>query len=511
MPGAENGIAHDLPIACLFIARIGRSFGPVNDGGGAMGRLLRLLLTAPFWVHLLLAGGLAYWTHTVLAQKEAFDLALTQLAKAEPPAEVPITAYQPPPSLDLPVEVNLRAQIAVNHNTQVRRAIYGVPISDQTMYVLVAPDAPPDTASATTQAYGAIVLRPDQQTDFATWVRQAMQREEMGPVGPVLAISGLLTTPSNIPHLEKSLADLGLRQTEGFVYIAPFLHGRAAALSAPPAQQKAPSLVAFWPSLLFAAIGLVRLVSGQIVTALRPGAGGAAKSCVPEPRLHAAPPTASASRPAGDVRRIRLPHLVALVGLCLILFAVGNMMPAPDLSVLRNPFPPVAGGNAADQKPKAVVNAKSPANDQSAAGRMVKVPRVKVTRPAAAIDGATKTVLPDTAFATAPASEDGADQPALPQTAVQTAVQMAKPLPSADLPASSASLPWTPVAAVAQLRDRAVTMPPSLRWVLVALLGLVPVTLMMRIGLGRVRGRRADPFKRLLQQRQAEMTRPAQS
>lgn len=216
-------------------------------------RLFAMVLMAPFWVHLLFAGGvLAFgqYSHDAGAKTYAEKVRLSQVA---PPEVVSIVDFKSDAPRNFPVEVNLRAQVAIEHNVQLVKTENGKTDSERAMYILVDPDAP----SGAKVAYGAIVLDPSEIDLFSDWAAQQVYTG--GALGPILTFGGLRQQPYDKSHILNALKNQGFTAAKGFTYVDPFLKGREAGLAILPRDEPAQMIYTYLIAAAFGLMGLLKI------------------------------------------------------------------------------------------------------------------------------------------------------------------------------------------------------------------------------------------------------------
>lgn len=222
-----------------------------------MGRLFILILAAPFWLHFILAAGAAYLGMETLKSSNARIEARIALMQQPQPAEVPIADFTSDAKYKIPVEVNVWAQIATDHNIRLVQKRNGIKTSERLLYVLFDADAPADVKLAR----GAIVLHPNELDTFANWVvDRAIDGGGFGAAGPILAIPGLRDYPSQSSHATEAMEKRGIKKADGFFYIKPFLKGREAGLAFKPSEQREAAMWAFSPAGFFMLLGFGKLI-----------------------------------------------------------------------------------------------------------------------------------------------------------------------------------------------------------------------------------------------------------
>lgn len=263
-----------------------------------MARLFLLILMAPFWVHFLLAAGVITFGHHQHDLEAIGYAEKLRLAEASPPDMMPITAFTSDAPRTRPVEVNLRAQIAIQHNVQLVKTRKGKTVGERSMYILVAPDA----VDGDKTAYGAVVLDPSQVDDFVAWVMQTQLMGEgtgnsQGVMGPVLNFSGLIDWPADQSHIREAIINQGLTPAKKLIFVTPFLNGRAAGLAITKRDEPLNLIYTYYFAGFFVLMGVLRFA-----LRLRKRAKPAAASA-PLASVAAAPATA----PQVETTRSALP------------------------------------------------------------------------------------------------------------------------------------------------------------------------------------------------------------
>lgn len=225
-----------------------------------MHRLIILVLSAPFWLQFLFAGG-AFWgawqyEKHLTAQYEA----RLELAKSQPPAEVSISDFTPLAAKGMPEEVNVRVQVASQHSVRLIKKTNGIKTGESLLYILVDPAA----EAGDRVARGAIVIDPDDLDAFADWmIDRTLSVGSFGPAGPVLSLPGLVDHPSNASHANDAIKNRGFTRARNFEFIKPFLKGREAGLAVTPHAAGLATFGAFVPGTLFLLLGVGKLVAGR--------------------------------------------------------------------------------------------------------------------------------------------------------------------------------------------------------------------------------------------------------
>lgn len=249
-------------------------------------RLLMSLFFAPFWVHFLLAGGIAgLGAYVTFAETES-RAEIARMANEAAPEAVPIEAFSSDKRFYLPVEVNVSAQIAMDHKVRLVETTNGKTTSERLMFILLAPDA---SAEART-AQGAVILHPDELEAFAAWATlKTLMGGREGAQGPVMQLDGMVDSPSDKSHIKTALKNQGYTAAKDFLYIAPFLEGRAAAF----AKELEGEPLTLAPFLKFASVfvlaGVLRLLFRLLM-------GGKTRAVVAKANPTPMPPAPNASQ-----------------------------------------------------------------------------------------------------------------------------------------------------------------------------------------------------------------------
>lgn len=235
-------------------------------------------LVTPFWVYFLLAGVLGWSANEFRLAEEQRGATMARLLEGPPPAVTPIQDYAPPAQAagDKLTELALRVQVSTLHQLRLVRSVNGLTRSEQVLYVLLAPDAPPRSS----EAYGAIVLPEEQHDSFSAWmIAQASHDAAFGPNGPILTIAGLSGAPAAENQARTAIREQGFSLAPGFLFIDPFYQGRVAALAAAADQKGLALIPGFLPAAGLVLLGLLRLIGGGL--AARAGRARAARTTVP--------------------------------------------------------------------------------------------------------------------------------------------------------------------------------------------------------------------------------------
>lgn len=268
-------------------------------------RLFGMILMAPFWVHFLLAGGVVGIGHYIHDSGSKGYAEKIRLSQATPPEVMSIIDFQSDAPRSFPVEVNLRAQIAIDHNVNLVRTKNDKTVGERAMYILVAPDAAPDTKVA----YGAVILQPSEVDLLGEWAET--QVSEGGMLGPILTFDGLVDHPYDTSHIMDALQNQGFTAAPSFVYVDPFLTGREAGLAIKPRDKPLDIVYTYYIAAFFVLLGVLKFG----LRLRRKGQGAAAKPSV-APLAVAAPMAAETisipePMPAAQTASHALPELAS--------------------------------------------------------------------------------------------------------------------------------------------------------------------------------------------------------
>jgi hypothetical protein len=283
-----------------------------------MTRILLAYFRAGPITHLVLAClfvglGIAFYTSAMQQERDK------AAALAAPmPTAVSLNDFGPG-DIHLADEVNVMAQINPAYNYELTQQRKGTD-TVRYMYVLFGPD---DTAS-TKVARAAILLEAHELDAFDTLVAANVQT--FTDMGPVFSVNGEATT---LPDLQSMAIDAmtkeGLSRSPDFVWIEPWIEGRAAALAPNdldpltlPGIVGAPALLSVLLALFGMARGRRQTAAAQIMAAapipaslvgVSPNAIGFAQQA---PAAAAATPTAPRA-PMSQGKKIRIGILLGIV------------------------------------------------------------------------------------------------------------------------------------------------------------------------------------------------------
>jgi hypothetical protein len=209
----------------------------------------------PYWVLFIAAASMALFGFTTQQKDVAYAAARKELFEQAPPATIPITAFSTDAPKDMPVELSVSAQVALDHNTRLVRKTNSVTTGEDLMYVLVDPASGADI----NVAHGAIVIDPDNLGAFIEWMSQ--NTTSFGAAGPVVTFAGLRAMQHNSSHAYSAMNKQGMTIAPDFVFIEPFIAGREATLSTPPAKRAQVVWAIYGFAGLLALVGLAKFKS----------------------------------------------------------------------------------------------------------------------------------------------------------------------------------------------------------------------------------------------------------
>lgn len=219
-----------------------------------MGRLLILFFALPWWMFFPLAGGTAWLgerAHSAMLDDQAQRAAALE---AGAPDAVDIGAFNITTDRSFADEVTLRGWIDAGQSYELEKTIKGVSLGRRFMYVLFGENDP----AGSEVARGAIVLTEAARDKFVdqfetSWV-------DFSRNGYIFEINGFARSSVALDDLAFSALDeKGLSREANFVFLEPFLDGRAAALE--PATTPQSMRQIFWVvAIAFALIGTVKRV-----------------------------------------------------------------------------------------------------------------------------------------------------------------------------------------------------------------------------------------------------------
>ena len=300
-------------------------------------RLIFALFQMPFWVYLAAAGGLFYLgelSHRdTLAQNQEMQRALA----GQPPETVQLAEFSRADDIGLADEVSVVGVINPDYNYELTRKRKGLN-KTRFMYVLF------DSADAKDSklARGAVVLSEDEKDKFVNDYYEKNSEIGISESGFVslITFNGRARNSSDLSSLVNDAFDeQNLTKSEDFIYVEPFLEGRAAGLT--------PAVSADEMRNIIRGVGLGAALIGLFKFALRRRrkAAGAENDAPAEPEMpspvmapvmapvtanadHAAQQPEAGPEPVSGTLWGRIPLSVkalALIGVAAFLIYTGQM------------------------------------------------------------------------------------------------------------------------------------------------------------------------------------------
>jgi len=178
-------------------------------------RFLRL----PVWMYFALAVGSLPAAFYFWQDHESKEADKATALSQPPPAPVTIQAFDPVSDQGPAAEVEILAQAAVDHAYTMTR---------KSRKVVLIPLFATDALSTAAESLGAIFELEGELTNEEL---AAMVVAE-GPMGPILAINGVLVEPGRFgTSINDALRDAGIARAQGYLYVDPFRRGRESGLA----------------------------------------------------------------------------------------------------------------------------------------------------------------------------------------------------------------------------------------------------------------------------------------
>lgn len=218
--------------------------------------ILRRVLRWPFWLYVLLGVGVFWASEQVhkdsLRSEAEKAIALQQAA----PELTDLGQFSRAQHLGPADEVHVQGWINTDYNYHLVKRTNGMKTGERHMWVLFGTD---DTAQAEV-ARAAVVLEVGQKDAFMTYLSGAIGGIHGDKV--LLDLNGFGKTSDSFSKVAmNALRNEGLRPSADFIYIKPFIEGRAAALA--PAELPGKNRYIGW------AIGMVLMLLGVVKFRLR--------------------------------------------------------------------------------------------------------------------------------------------------------------------------------------------------------------------------------------------------
>lgn len=228
--------------------------------------LIRLFFALPALVYVLFAAGVYYAGDWMVSEIRATEAAKAEALTLDPPAVVLLEEFSRDNDIALADEINISGQINPKYNDRLVREGQAAD-TERHMFVLFGTGA--DASDKTARA--AILLRGDERGPFANWAEERPM--SMGEVGPIVEINGrAVTSPMLATTANAAMREAGLKKSADFVFIEPFIMGRAVALAPTPGASENISLFAKILATLFVLAGLQKFLTGNnFLATLRTG------------------------------------------------------------------------------------------------------------------------------------------------------------------------------------------------------------------------------------------------
>ncbi|MEM6897478.1 MAG: hypothetical protein AAF576_08845, partial [Pseudomonadota bacterium] len=211
-----------------------------------MNLFARVMMRAPWWVHLGVAALIAYVGVSLNSSAARDEALLVEALAAEPPALVGISALDRQRDLAAFDEGVVRAQVDDTYNTRLVKRTNGITTDETLMQAIFAQDAD----LSTSVVLGVILVDASLEEDYLAWMLDNLQ--DFGERGLIHDIHGLVeTSHSKASHARDVLREDGLTLAPNMVYITPFVEGRETVLSAEAAQDRQAQLIILGIAALF--------------------------------------------------------------------------------------------------------------------------------------------------------------------------------------------------------------------------------------------------------------------
>ncbi|MEO8530380.1 MAG: hypothetical protein ABI459_04105, partial [Deltaproteobacteria bacterium] len=130
-------------------------------------------------IQLIAAAGFAYLGMQLQSSDTARLAARQALIAQAPPETVDVATFRTSAPGNIPVEVSVRGQLALSHNTELIRKTNFIKTGSDLMYVLVG-----ETATTDNVAQAIMIVSPSRKDEFISWLKD--QAVGFGPVGPIV-------------------------------------------------------------------------------------------------------------------------------------------------------------------------------------------------------------------------------------------------------------------------------------------------------------------------------------
>ena len=192
-------------------------------------RLFFSLLKLPFWVFLLVAGGLFYLGELSHRDTLAKNQEMARALAGAPPETVSLASFLRDENVGPADEISVQAVINPDYNYELTKSRKA---SKTVRYLFVLFDA--DDPVETKEARGAMVLTEAQKDTFIN--EYYMENSEIAfggnGVASVVTLNGLVERRPDLSSMvNDAFEEQNLVKSENFIYVQPFLAGRVAGLT----------------------------------------------------------------------------------------------------------------------------------------------------------------------------------------------------------------------------------------------------------------------------------------
>lgn len=183
----------------------------------------------PFWVFLGGAAGLFYLGELSHRDTSAKNQELARALTGPPPAAVNLAAFDPARDIGAGDEITVQGVINPVHEQVLTKQ---GPIGETTRHLYVLFDVADE--AGTREARAAMVLNEAEQAQFLNGYLSAhteIVTDEAGSASVVTLNGQVVPRPDLSALVEEAFVAQGLTKSANFIYVAPFLEGRAAGLT----------------------------------------------------------------------------------------------------------------------------------------------------------------------------------------------------------------------------------------------------------------------------------------
>ena len=264
-------------------------------------RVIAFLFFAPYWLHFIVAAGLAFGGNYVLDSAKKADARRIAIAAQPQPAVQAIEDFTPTGGKRGLEEVNLRAEmIPADSIALIERDKSGTVKREYILHLFFAADAAADAGGRTGErrAYAGVVVRKADQDKFGQWMQaQWLKGGGQSGDGPIFDIEGFKQSPLGESLARKGMEKYGVERSKDFFYISPFYKGRAVgvAYTSRDLEATANAIAYYYPAFALLLTGFLRLLWVRTIGKRAAARKLAAKpavvqpAAVPQPVPEAAP------------------------------------------------------------------------------------------------------------------------------------------------------------------------------------------------------------------------------